>query len=162
MKKLPFWFDTLDLFYYLPEHTMISYQDAVEKYGISTSIIAQCKAWWNTNIPMEGFMPILTPVDDKDAGLKTCLMNFAARLEQRVEGREYPTPPDLEVRTGILILDAETKDVVGYTYNHPNNNSLFIMMVNEQGFTVKTFEKGEIINRNPNFVYWDMIRSIYV
>ena len=164
MSNLPFWSDDLDCFYYLPDADYITFDDAITKYGINSSTIMQCKAWWNTNIPMDKYMPLLMPADPEKAGRKACLDIYIKRIQQRAEGKECPTPPELVVKAGILVLDRESKAIVGFISNHPLHDALRLMTITDiskMGY-VNSFDPGETIQRDPDCVYWDMMEQRYV
>jgi len=159
--SLPFWYDGLELFYYLPEHVLITLEQAYNDYGITSEQIMGCKAWWNTNIPMDHFVPTIIPCDNKDAGIDICLTNFIERVKQRAEGKMVPSPPELKVMPGIMALNKE-KEFKGVFINHPNDPSIIRFLEVETNLLNGTFIAGEVITRDPNHLYWDMIERRYV
>lgn len=162
MNNLPFWFDDLECFYYIPEHKIISFEDAVQKYGIMSNTIMQCKAWWNTNIPMDNFLPILIPCDTYDAGLNICLEHFTERIKQRVEGVMCPAPPELHIKLGLVIILKETSQVYGVLINLPDSpNEVRYMDVTTNNIS-QSWVVGEVIKRDPDMLYWDMLEGKYV
>ena len=162
MTNLPFWSDDLDLFFYLPENRMLTFEEAVQKEGITSTMILQCKAWWNTNIPMDKFLPVLIPVDTKDDSDSTNLLNFIERVKQRAEGIMYPTPPELHVKIGIVILDKINGNVVGVMINTPNHENEISILANAIDVLSKPYIQGEVIPRNNECLYWDMLEHKYV
>jgi len=162
-KNLPFWDDDLDLFCYLPEYMLISLEDAYQKYGLTPTDITKCRAWWNTNLPMDNFIPSMVPCDPVTPGAKICLLNFVERVEQRVNGEMHPIPPELIVKPGIIILDKELKNFVGCYFNHPESNEIQVIIMNEGKLIIeKSFSEGEVVQRDTNKLYWDMYERKYV
>ena len=165
--SLPYWYDKLETFFYIPENNMITLEEAYQKYAITSNQIMQCKAWWNTNIPMDNFLPILIPTDTKDSSFKACLNNFIERIQQRSTGIQMPVPLEVNVKAGIIVLDADNDIITAIIINHPNDpTNLILFNIDNNGhgnYNVNTpLIPGETIERNESMVYWDMIEQKYV
>lgn len=163
--NLPFWFDDLALFYYMPENSIITIEQAYETHGITSTEISTCKAWWNTNLPMDHFVPTLIPCGEKELGTHICLMNFIERVKQRSEGKMCPSPPELKLNANIAILDKETNEVIGFIVNLPEfekNDLKMFEFENNKHVLTGSFIRGEIIKRDLEHLYWDMIEGKYV
>jgi hypothetical protein len=159
--SLPFWFDESECLYYIPEHTLITLEEAYQQYGITSQVVMQCKAWWNTNIPMDHFLPILIPCDNKDAGVDVCLTNFIERLKQRSEGMLCPRPPELKVIPGIAVLSKE-HEFIGFYITHPDTSAVIQYLEVQDNRLSGHLMHGEIIQRNPDHLYWNMTEGQYV
>jgi hypothetical protein len=162
--SLPFWFDDSDCLYYMPENCLVTLEDAYQKYGVTSNDVMQCKAWWNTNIPMGNFSPILTPCDTQSIGVNACLNNFIERVKQRTEGKMVPSPPELKLVAGIAILDKETLTVQSIYISHPDyDNKYTIKCLDITDNTVTgSWVTGEVIKRNPDYLYWNLVEGKYV
>ena len=161
--SLPFWFDDLDCLYYMPEHVLISLEDAYQKYGVTSQEVMQCKAWWNTNLPMDHFVPTLTPCDPMSVGTNICLTNFIERVKQRAEGQMVPSPPELKLTPGIAILNKENLTIEHIYISHPDYDKQEIKCLDITDNTVTGgWVTGEVIKRNPDYLYWNLVEGKYV
>lgn len=161
--SLPFWFDDLECLYYIPENSLITLEDAYQNYGVTSQEVMQCKAWWNTNIPMGNFNPILTPCDTKSIGTNACLTNYIERIKQRAEGKMVPTPPELKLSAGIAMLEKETFIIAHIFVNHPDygKDELKCLDITDNTIT-GSWVIGEVISRNPDYLYWSLVEGKYV
>ena len=160
--NLPFWFDDLDCFYYMPENTIVTLTQLYEDFGITSTEVMTCKAWWNTNLPMDHYVPTIIPCDNFDAGVGTCLNNFIARVKQRSEGVMCPAPPELKLTPGLIILEKNTLKIQGFIISLPPNNEELKHFDSEDKNISGSWIANEVIKRNPDFLYWNMIEGKYV
>jgi hypothetical protein len=161
--NLPFWFDDLDNFYYMPEHAIASMTDLYEKYGITSNEIMQCKAWWNTNLPMDHFVPTIIPGGASNIDPEVCLINFIERVKQRSLGLMCPAPPELNLKPGIIIMEKNTFNIKGMIINLPGTEKDELKHYDIEDKKVSgSWITGEVIKRNPDFLYWNMIEGKYV
>lgn len=163
MTNLPFWFDDLEVFYYMPEHVIVTKEELYEKYGLESTELIRCKAWWNTNIPMDKFVPTIVPCKEGDADVDEALMNFLKRVKQRSEGKFMPTPPELNMKAGILIVHKNNPmDIKGFIIHLPQDASNILRVFSDGGIVTKTFITGEVMQRDSECLYWDMLEGKYV
>lgn len=164
---IPFWFDNIKYFYYLPENKIINLEeDIYQRLGFESSKLAKSKTWWNSNIPMDDFIPTLIPCE-RDSSEKLCQKYFIERIKQRAEGKLYPTPPEIKLKPSLLILDKNnTNTIMGFVFNHPDNSDklqiAFSKGDNILSISEKIYDINEIINRDNNCIYWDMYEKRYI
>ena len=76
----------------------------------------------------------------------------------------YPTPPKLEVKPGLVLLDKELI-YAGILFNHPSEPNTVVRLIFERGneFSMepKYAIRGEVKDRE-GYVYWDMLEGKYV
>jgi len=159
--SLPYWFEDLDNLFYIPESKVITLEQAYADYGISSTEIMQCKAWWNTNITMDKFVPTLIPAMANQPS-STCLLDFVERVKQRAEGKMCPSPPELKLMPGIIVYE-KNLDVIGMYVHLPSfaPREVKFMQLPQPSLS-GSWIAGEVISRNLDYLYWDMIEEKYV
>ena len=164
MSNLPYWTDQLETFYYLPDNKLITLEDAYQGYGMTSTSILTCKAWWNTNIPMEGFVPVLIPaIHPIQTG--QCLRNFIERIEQRSSGNMCPAPPMLTMKAGLLMTSKETGDIKAISITKGGESEIIRIVISDDCDLIcneMTFTEGEVVPRNEDWLYWNIVERKYV
>lgn len=161
--NLPFWFDDLDTFYYMPENKIVTLTQLYEDFGITSTEVMTCKAWWNTNLPMDHYVPTITPAGSSNIDPEVCLINFVERVKQRSLGVMCPAPPELKLTPGIIILEKSSLTIQGMIINLPSFDKHELKHYDSEDKKISgSWIAGEVIKRNPDFLYWNMIEGKYV
>ena len=162
MNSLAFWPDDLDCFYYIPDHKIVTREELFETYGLESTELVRCKAWWNTNIPMDKFVPTIIPCREGYATPDIGLSLFVERVKQRTIGQEIPVPPEFKIKPGILVLFKEDLSIFAVITKHPNDEGCRYNIIDSSGIPSSREYINEMILRDLNFLYWDMFEERYV
>lgn len=155
---IPFWFD---------DHVTVMDLTTGEKiadgfqHGYTMGDFTKTRAWWNTNLTMEGYMPSFMPYFEGYSTDESYQL-FSQRLMQRSTTKLVPVRPKLEVTHGLIAINQTTHAIVGVYLCKPDtpevmhfleyDNALVSAVVNEENKPIKS---GEEIERKLLTLYWD-------
>lgn len=98
---IPFWFDENVSVMDLTTGELVG--DMYEKY--SKGEIDKARAWWNTNLAIEGYMPLFMPYFDEATDHYTL---FAERMVQRNTTHDLPMRPTVTIEHGTVIIENDS------------------------------------------------------
>lgn len=138
------WAEDHTKFFDLRSMGTLTEEEMASSSTISMSLLVKCRTWWNTNIPMDDFVPAIIPAFNDDP-----LKMYFKRVRQRMEGVFTPVMPQVLIRHGIMEV---SKDGAIQVYlNTPDGFRKFAVTPISDVIDVK----NEATERVVGTLYWN-------
>jgi len=146
-----FWHEGIEVFYYIPEHRIIAFDELCREYGVSNLHFNMCKVWWNTNLYLQSFVPTITPCSNFKTP-EECLHEFTVRMKQRAKGNEPPRPEEIHIEHGILAIRYSDSKPVG-VFIRRTDEMMSYQSIGDDDY-IPEYD-NLILHRNDNYRYWN-------